>query len=288
MGAIANPLVQPPPNSGANMVGWGVPTSPGSGGVKSASGTNPYMPFINPTAATSSGTNPNPYAAGFPANEGGYPTGNPAGSGSSGSTPPAFGGDKGLGPVSQNAQNLGFPADNRGQKELFTNLKNTFGEGMATTLMNFLSSGAGFNQQAINNLIAAMQPGFNKANQDLLQNFSAGGSRFSSGAALGLSNLQSQEQLNIGSLESQMYEKSVSDYMDVMMGISGPAAKYQASIPTGWDIFQGIIGDIAAFIPGGGGSAGKTPGTINTDSGGGGGFGGSGGGDFGGSSAGGL
>jgi hypothetical protein len=244
MSSVANPLTFGATNNAANYAGWSVPTGmPGMSGG-GATPANPYMPQVNPSATGPA--NSNPYSSGFPANNGGYSSTPLAsgGTGSSSTAPPAWGGSRGLTGTSSNASNLGYPTNSTGQAELFTNLANTYGKGVATTLMNFLSSGAGFNQAAVNNLIAAMQPGFQNAQQNLLQQFSAGGSRFSSGASLGLSNLESQEQLNIGALESQMYEQSVSNYMDVLMGTLPGAAQTQANQPSGWDIAQGVIGDV--------------------------------------------
>lgn len=269
MSATANPLMLGAPNPGANFAGWSVPTNmPG----QPSGGANPFMPLVNPSGANPSSNNPyssgfgsyappnsgTPRAAdsGFPANNNGYGTTNLAGTGNATGTPSSNPDNIGLSNIQQNATNMGYPSTPQGQKELFTNLEKAYGKGMAGTLMNFLSSGAGFNQSAINNLIAAMQPGFNNAQQNLLQQFSAGGSRFSSGAALGLSNLQSQEQLNIGALESQMYEQSVNNYMDVLMGASQGSLTEQERLnkqnanflP---DLLSGIVGGAADIFSGG-------------------------------------
>ena len=186
-----------------------------------------------------------PYQSG----NGTYSTGVPGGASTPSVPATSLGTSQGAGSVGGVAQSLGFPTNNKGQNNLFKNLQKTYGAGIATTLMNFLSSGAGYNQTAINNLVAGLQPGFNLDQQNLLQNFSAGGNRFSSGAQLGLSNLEGQEQLDVGQLETQMYEQSVQDYINVMMGAAGASSQMQLQVQgqkaqnnSPASILQGITG----------------------------------------------
>lgn len=119
--------------------------------------------------------------------------------------------------------------------KLFDGLKKSYGDGMAHQIMNFLTSGAGFNQQAINNMLAALQPGIERGTESLMEQFSTSGNRFGSGAQIGLADYLSQVQLNEGQLETQMYEKSITDYMNVLMGTAGQAATTKANSPGFFD-----------------------------------------------------
>src|SRR6266705_5912541 len=197
-----------------------------------------------PGAGTSSGANPmllppnlpasapvsNPYSTSvvptFGANAGGYsssgggllPTGGTTATGGKASDPFGFG-----------------AMTDKDQSRLFSGLKNAYGDGMAHLLMDFLKGGAGFNQQAIDNLLASMQPGIERGTESLMEQFSTSGNRFGSGAQIGLADFLSQVNLNEGQLITQMYENSLNDYMNVLMGTSQQAAKEKQSSPSIWD-----------------------------------------------------
>ncbi len=187
-------------------------------GVPSSSASQPAMPYSNYGFSAYASPYANPATAPLPVGNVNTPN-NPQG---------------GQDPVNAVAQGLGDPTTQQGQHDLWGSLKNTYGEGMATTIQNFLNQGAGFNQQAVNQLLAAMQPGFNQAQQNLMQQFGSTGNRFSSGAQIGEADLMSQEQLDIGQIEAQMYEQSVNDYLSVLMGTAGAAATKQLQ-PSFWD-----------------------------------------------------
>ncbi len=50
-----------------------------------------------------------------------------------------------------------------------------------------------------------------------------------------MADLASQQQLQVGELETQMYEQSVSDYISVLMGAAGMDAKRIESQQSFWD-----------------------------------------------------
>lgn len=216
-----------------------------SGGT--STGQNPLMPAV-PGGPLSPAT---PYSNyNFSANVGPYSNPStaplPVGNVNTGNNPQNA-------PVNAVAAGLGDPTTNKGQHDLWGNLKNTYGEGMATPLENFLNTGAGFNQQAINQLLAALQPGFNQAQNNLLQQFGSTGNRFSSGAQIGEADLMGQEQLDIGQIESQMYEQSVNDYLSVLMGTASASATKQLQ-PTFWDqLLSGGQQAASSFAAGAGG-----------------------------------
>ena len=136
-----------------------------------------------------------------------------------------------------------------GLKDLYHELNKTFGEGGASAIMNFLSSGAGFNQDAINNIFAALQPGFNRSQENLMEQFSTSGNRFGSGAQIGLADLESQQNLQMGEIESQMYEQSVSNYINTLLDVTTKNAGRIASSPS-------IMDKIGSFLNLGGTAAG--------------------------------
>jgi hypothetical protein len=145
------------------------------------------------------------------------------------------------------------------QGELFKNLEKTYGAGVAQLMINFLQGGAGYNPQVLQNLIAQLQPQFNRAQQNLTQQFSAGGNRFGSGAEVGMADLLSQQNLEVGSIASQLYEQSVQNFMSVLMGAAGPDAKRIGTSSSTWDTISGILKmatPFASLIPSGGGGGG--------------------------------
>lgn len=230
--AVMNPLYagQIP----TNPVGTNIAV-PGS--APSNSGVNPLFPA--PGTSTSAPTSGNPLTAGFPS-----------------STVPTFGAN-GPGAVSLTGAPA-MPATNAGQaatsaiggmstssphdiSELFNSLRSSYGEGPAHEILNFLTSGAGFNQSAINNLFAAMQPQIERGTESLMNQFSTTGNRFGSGAQIGLADYLSQVNLNEGQLETQMYEKSIGDYLNVLMGTSAQAAQTKANSPSMWDTLSSAL-----------------------------------------------
>jgi hypothetical protein len=242
-GTIYNPLLYQPPPS--NPTGTNVPL-PGS---PSNSGSNPLLPSAG--TSTASPTSTNPLSAGFPS-----------------STVPSFGAN-GPGATSlTGAPNM--PATNAGQaatsaiggmssmsphdiQDLYNNLRKSYGEGMAHTLLDFLTSGAGFNQSAINNLFAAMQPQIERGTESLEDQFSATGNRFGSGAQIGTADYLSQVNLNEGQLETQMYQQAIQNYLSVLMPTASQSAQTVANSPSTLDqILSGVqLGGAAAGAIGG-------------------------------------
>jgi hypothetical protein len=131
---------------------------------------------------------------------------------------------------------------------MYQSLQKTYGAGTAHAILDFLTTGAGFNQDAINNLFASLQPGIERGTENLETQFSATGNRFGSGAQIGTADYLSQVQLNEGQLETQMYEQSVNDYINTLMGVAGGNASRIANSPSTLDnILSGLqLGGSAA------------------------------------------
>jgi hypothetical protein len=212
-------------------------------------GSNPLLPNVNlsPNAPASS----NPYDV--------VPSGSP--SANQPATTPGFAAN--TGGAYSSSLNLGSPAgtpttnvaqaasspfsflNSMSPKDLsrmFDSLKSTYGDGMAHQILDFMTSGAGFNQQAVNNLLASLQPGIERGTESLMSQFSASGNRFGSGAQIGLGDYLSQVNLNEGQLVTSMYEQSLQNFMDVMMGTGGAVAQNKASNPSIWDRVLSAIG----------------------------------------------
>jgi hypothetical protein len=238
MATIGNPvLAMQNPNWSALLPGRNPTGSQGAGvnsvpSTGSSSGQNPILP---PTNLPAGAPAPNPYGGGvipsFGANTGGYtPTSLLPGGGA----PPIPGapgtsGGSGTGTSSGGILAGMSPSD---LKRLHDELGNTYGNGVAAAIMQFLQSGGGFNQAAVNNVLAGLQPGFERAQENLVEQFSTSGNRFGSGAQIGLADLMSQEQLNMGEIEAQLYQQSVQNSLDVLMGISKGTQSTLANSPS--------------------------------------------------------
>jgi hypothetical protein len=96
-----------------------------------------------------------------------------------------------------------------------------FSAGDAALLYNFLQSGAGYNPQVAQALIAAMQPGIQKGQADIMEQFSSMGLTSSSPAALGFADYMSNVQLNEGQIFANLYEQSVQNYLNVLLAGKG-------------------------------------------------------------------
>jgi hypothetical protein len=108
---------------------------------------------------------------------------------------------------------------------------------VAQMLQQFLNTGAGYNPDVANAIIAAMQPQVERGTESIMEQFGGQGSRFGSGAQIGLADYQGQVQLDYGQIFSQLYEQSVQNYLSILSGAKAPQG-------------PGILGDIASLLPG--------------------------------------
>lgn len=89
---------------------------------------------------------------------------------------------------------------------------------LAESLAGFLAGGAGFNQNVLNEIFAAQQPGIQRSESDILEHFGSMGLGASSPAAIGLGDYLSQVNLNQGQIAAQLYEQSIQNYLSVLLG----------------------------------------------------------------------
>lgn len=209
--AIANPITSQPAVPGANPLLPTVNTSPNS------TNTNPYS--VVPSAPVTSTANSGPYSS------------------TGGSLLPATG-TNATGGAATNPFGIA-PGD---WNKMWNEMKKTYGAGTAETIIDFLKGGAGYNQQAINNLLASLQPGIERGEENIMEQFSATGNRFGSPAATGLGDFLSQVNLNEGNLVTQMYEQSLTNFMNVLMGTSDKTSDRIANSPSTADDILGGLG----------------------------------------------
>lgn len=120
-----------------------------------------------------------------------------------------------------------------------------FSNPLAALIVQFLQGGAGFSPQVAQSMIAALQPQIARGSANIMEQFGAQGLAGSSPAAIGLGDFQSQAVLNEGQILSQLYEQSVQNYMNVLMGGKEPTNQ------------QGGVGSMIGGLLGGAGNLGK-------------------------------
>src|ERR1700678_1405283 len=147
MGTSANPL-------------FGAPNAPGGGGPVYGGGTsttnNPYLPAIPyGTTGQASGAAGNPYstflaygAPAAPPSQVGTPATGGVGSVAGGGVSPT------------GIPQAGAPLNPAEQNSLNISLGKTYGQGLGGLIEQFLSSGAGYNPQVLQALVAQLQPTF--------------------------------------------------------------------------------------------------------------------------------
>lgn len=231
---------------GRNPSGAGGTAIPGSE-IGSTSGINPVLPTNNlPGGAPAANPfDPSSVIPSFGANTGAYSSTNLAAPGAGGTfgTPGST-----IAPSSIVGGYANLSASE--QNSILRELSKKYGSGIGGALASFLSGGAGFSQDAINNLFASLQPGINSGLNQLEQQFSTSGNRFGSGAQIGTADYLSQVNLNEGQLETQMYEQSVQNYMNTLLNVGDTTAKLNAAAPSTADTLSGILGTVGAGADG--------------------------------------
>lgn len=231
--ASNNPAVLGSLMPGANVGGSSVavPTSPLAVGQPSIGGnTNPMLPV--PAGGTSMApmTNPSGNVTPMPANAGG---------GAGGAVPPLD--------VNAVLGNADIGRGTPGGYSLWRGfMKMGYPSGIAGLLAQFLAGGAGYNSQVAQNLIAQMQPSIERGTENIMEQFSAMGNRFGSPAAVGLADFQSQVQLGIGEILSNLYEQSVQNYLQVLMGSTSGRNEHKK--PGIFQQIQQVLGDAAGGL----------------------------------------
>jgi hypothetical protein len=132
-------------------------------------------------------------------------------------------------------------------------------------LAAFIANGAGYNPQVAQSLLAALQPGIERGQANIMEQFGAEGLGSSSAAAIGLGDFMSQATLDEGQILSNLYEQSVQNYMQVLL-----SGKEQPSQLGGIGALLGGAGSLAKslgqLIPSGGSGSSSGGGSSGTSS----------------------
>lgn len=209
----------PPPIPG----GFGNPTGANTGGLtpKANASGFPNFPNLGPIAqSTTSGLNSSPYS--------GSPTSALAGLSTSMT-----------------------PSDPTLQGNQLREFQRAYGKGTGDQIFQMMQQGL-FNPQVAQAYLAAQQPGIQRGQADLLNAFGRSGNRFSSSAALGLGDYNSQVQLNQGQLLAGLYQNAQTNQLNFLGNTLGTLNKEEDNSGGGWidDLVGGleIAGGVAATV----------------------------------------
>lgn len=184
---------------GPGMLNTAPPPIPGGGTNPAGANVgipNVGMPNLNPTQvltpqAVQQGSNANL----FPANTGG------------------------TSPTNIGNVNLGFKlTDPKAYGNLYREMTRAYGQGIGSMLFQMLTGGM-WNSQIAQGLINAMQPARVRGLNDVLGSFGAEGARFSSAAAIGTGDFESQFALNEQQVLSNLALQDQEMQMQLLMGI---------------------------------------------------------------------
>lgn len=137
-------------------------------------------------------------------------------------------------------------------KWLSGELNDAYGKGLGGLLQGFLSTGAGYNPAVAQALINQMQPLEARGMANIREMFGGSGSLFSSESALAAGDFQSQFAANEQATLANLYQQSVQNYIDVLMGVAPTLHAEQANKGSWMDTLSGIlnIAGSAFGIPG--------------------------------------
>lgn len=126
-------------------------------------------------------------------------------------------------------------------------LDKLYGKDVGRALTGFLNSGAGFNPQVVQAQIDAAMPIEAHTVARLQSMFGNVGNAYSSTAALGVGDFESQFNASLEGIFAQEYEQSVQNYINILTGTLAPAKQQeQAQKPS----FLDIAGNIASAVLG--------------------------------------
>lgn len=177
--------------------------------------------FGNSTGFNIGSAAKNPQAGGFPAFPAVGPTSpHPATSGLNASP---------YGPANFAGLNTGMkPGDPNLSGNFLREFQRAYGKGTGDVLYQMMTQGL-FNPQVASNYLNALQPGIQRGQADILNAFGRSGNRFSSSAALGLGDYNSQVQLNEGQLLSGLYENAQTNQLNMLGNTLGTLHNEQAN-----------------------------------------------------------
>jgi hypothetical protein len=124
--------------------------------------------------------------------------------------------------------------------DMYNMLGRAYGKGTGQLLGNLLS-GQLYNPQVAAAFLNAQQPGIARGEAGILGAFGNAGARFSSAAALGMGDYESQVQLNQQQTLAQMYEQAQNQELSVLSGVL-PTIQQERANEGGWlDTILGAV-----------------------------------------------
>lgn len=130
-------------------------------------------------------------------------------------------------------------------------LKKLYGSGVGGALSQFLNTGAGFNPQVIQAQINEAMPLEAHALAKMSNLFGDTGNAYSSTAALGYGDFESQFNAALEGQFAQEYQQSVQNYLDVLMRVAPSAQQQQAQGMNWMSVLSSLAGAAGAGITAG-------------------------------------
>jgi hypothetical protein len=148
---------------------------------------------------------------------------------------------------------LGFQWGKDYGSDIYNRLGTAYGKGPGQLLGNILSGGL-FNPQVAAAFLNAQQPGIARGEANIQNAFGDAGARFSSAAALGMGDYESQVQLNQQQMLASLFENAQGQELSLLSGLLPTLHQERADEGGFLNKLLGGIGSIAGlatkFIPG--------------------------------------
>jgi hypothetical protein len=126
---------------------------------------------------------------------------------------------------------------------LLSQLTSTYGEGAGDSLYNYMMSGAGYNPQVAQQLLATFQPEIAQGQANLASQFGAAGAGNGSSAALAQGAFQAQVVGQEDTILAQQYDQGEQNFQNILLGTSGVSSGTNVSTNT-----SNILGDIGSIL----------------------------------------
>lgn len=144
---------------------------------------------------------------------------------------------------SGSSANLGFNFSGN-DKKLLESLNKMYGEGVGSTLLNYMKGGAGYSDATTQAMINEALPQYYRGIAAIQDSFGAAGLRFSSTAGLGLSDYAAQFSGSINSAIAQQREAAQGRIFSILSGIRSDAFKNEAGGAGAWQNLIGLASQI--------------------------------------------
>jgi hypothetical protein len=149
----------------------------------------------------------------------------------------------------------GFNMDPKFSNNLFKEFRRAYGKGTGDLLFNMMTKGL-FNPQVAQALISAMQPARARGLNDIQNMFGDAGARFSSAAAIGAGDFESQFALGENQILAQLFQHAQDQELGILTNTLPTLHKEEANQGGGFfskllPILETAAGAALEFVPGG-------------------------------------